>query len=653
MLILPAKLQGFSNKDFYKEMSIQTKDILENNSILDTWAGEKPSFPYKALMGYAGVIIKDNEIDLLDMLHSFIEKGAEESCGQCFPCRNGLKKIAKRLKALCCGESCEDDLAFLSQQAKIISASVRCDIGKTSVKPLLDIIEKAPQLLKAHAVKKNNYTSMITAPCMNACPAHVNIPNYLEKIRIAAFNDGLESVMESCIMPGTIGRVCTKPCESACTRALNGEALSIRNLKRFLFDNSFKENKNKEVKKKGKNNKIAIVGAGPAGLSCAYFLALQGYKVSIFEKEEKAGGMAKYGIPIYRLPDEVLEAEVQKIQYFGVEIHYNTEIGKKLKIKDLEENGFKAIFIAAGSQKAPSLRCEGEKECKSGLVSGIEYLHKASENIKIVEGKKALVVGGGNVAMDCVRTLLRHGFEKVSLIYRRTEQEMPADKMEIHEAKLEGVEFIFLAAPQKIIEENGKVKGLYCQKMTLGEPDSSGRRSPIPLENKVFYLDCDVIVPAIGQNTDIAYLFDELEHEGDFLDKYKNLNADEISGKAFAKTKNLYLFGGGDCHTGAKTLISALAEGKRSAKYIAQVLEKNEVLIDDEARLEFELNKINILDNSEKIPADFKEAVQPPMLDIDKRLQGFEEVEKSFSMPSAKLEASRCLRCFRIVMLAN
>ncbi len=634
---------------------MQDKLNLNTDYILDTWQGERPKGEYKALIGYGGFIQKDKSINTLEMLYSYIQKGAEESCGQCFPCRNGLKKLAKRLHTFKEKQYSTADLDFLLSQARLIMASARCDIGQKVPKALVDIIESAPKLLENNK-NKNTYTHLITAPCINACPSHVDIPNYIEMIRVGKNSDGLSCVMQDCVMPGTIGRVCVRPCESACKRQLTDKALSIKTLKRYLFDQSLeKDTESNFTKKEKKDKKIAIIGAGPAGLSCAYYLAKEGYQPTIFEKEDKSGGMAKYGIPDYRLPPAVLEEEVKRIQDLGVEIIYNTEIGKHKTIEDLKKEGYALVYIAAGSQKAPLLNCEGECDCACGLISGIDYLHEAAKGNKVIDGKKVLVLGGGNVAMDCVRTAKRHGFEDVGIIYRRTEEEMPADKVEIHDAKHEGINFYFLLAPQKIITENGKVKALICQKMQLGKPDASGRCSPIPIEGEMQFFDCDVIIPAIGQKTDLAKLFEGLDIEEQHLfDRSKNVRVDEITGKLIAKTSSIPLFGMGDCVTGPISLISALAGGKRSAEYGIKLLENREDSASLQARLEADFHTISLFAENENLPpSDLKEPLEIQELPLIERLQGFAEVELPIATRMAKKEASRCLRCYRIVMIAN
>ena len=627
-------------------------------SIIDTWAGDKVSIETKAVMGFGGVTINDSSVDVLDMIRAYMDKAAGESCGQCFPCRSGLKNIAKRLNALCEGNASdnnsENDIEYLANLAKVVMSSARCDIGQTSPKALLDIIENAPNLLAARKVTKGNYTSLVTAPCMNACPGHVDIPTYIENIRLRQFDEGLSCVMDKCSMPGTIGRVCERPCEAACKRGQNGTPIAIRHLKRFLFDKNTSPNIIKtEVAPLAKKQKVAVVGAGPAGLSCAYHLSKQSFPVTIFEKQQRSGGMAKYGIPDYRLPAAVLKKEVACVQALGCEIQYSVDVGSDVSVQELlEQKGYSAVFIASGAPDAPSMRCENEQHCTTGYISGIEYLNEATRGNKIIHGTRVVVVGGGNVAMDCVRTALRHGFTDVQIIYRRTELEMPADKLEIHEAKLEGVKFNFLLAPTKIHHANGRVTGISCQKMELGEADASGRRSPVPIEGEIFELECDVIIHAIGQKVTVGYVLGGLSGEGNAgLDKYNNLEADPFTGKVSSFNN---LFGGGDCATGPKTLIAALAAGERAALHIADYLEGKEVSASKIEILEHALESIKIVDDAEIAPpTDLTASIPLHTLPVDERLYDFSEVEQGSIDAEACKEASRCLRCFRILMVAS
>ncbi len=617
---------------------------------LDTWKGDIPSKDAKACMGYGGIRILDDSVDILDMLRAYMQRALEESCGQCFPCRSGLKRISARLEAICHGSTDSphtDNIDYLKHLAQTVKSSARCDIGQTTPIPLLDVLENCPDILKPRKVDRQEYASYVTAPCTNACPGHVDIPEYIEKIRLRQYESSFKSIMQRCPMPGTIGRVCERPCEAACKRGLNGSPIAIRHLKRFAFDKKYPEKiipTNNTLDKQ----KIAVIGAGPAGLSCAYYLALEGFQVTIFERQEYAGGMAKYGIPDYRLPPPILAQEVERVTALGCEIRYGIDIGKDITIKELENQGFAVVFVGAGAPNAPGMRIEGEDENPINYVSGIHYLAEATKGNQIIHGKRVVVVGGGNVAMDCVRTALRHGFKDVQILYRRTENEMPADKAEIHEAKLEGVLFNFLMAPTKLIVEDGKVKGITCQKMKLGEPDASGRRRPEAIEGAIVDFEADVVIHAIGQKTAIPQVLSGLEGG---LNKWNDLDAHAISGKVQGFEE---LFGGGDCVTGPSSLIEALAAGRRAARHISTQLTDKNTNLQEADCVEQALMRQNILDPSEALPCtDFTEPMPIHMLDMDIRLQGFGEVEMNSTDFEAEREASRCLRCFRILMLAN
>lgn len=629
--------------------------------IIDTWTGEKISQAQnaqqvKAIMGFGGVCVQDNSVDVLDMLRAFMEKAANESCGQCIPCRSGLKKLSVRLNALCNGESQADDVEYLSSIAHVVSAAARCDIGQTSPQALLDIIGKAPELLRAHKTIRGKYTALVTAPCINACPGHVQIPQYIENIRFRQFDQGLATVMARCPMPGTIGRVCERPCEKACKRGQNGAPLAIRHLKRFLFDQSnAQQQKNATTNATvthSKSQKIAVVGAGPAGLSCAYYLSSMGFPVTVFEKQEASGGMAKYGIPDYRLPPHILAEEVARIQRLGCEIRYGVDVGKDISVTQLHDNGYKAIFIGAGAPFAPALGIEGEEAAPQGYVSGIHYLGETTKGKKIVHGSRLVVVGGGNVAMDCVRTARRHGFSDVQLLYRRTEKEMPADKNEISEAKEEGVNFHFLVAPLKLLHENGHVTGIVCQKMQLGDADASGRRRPVAIEGETLTIACDAVIHAIGQIVEVKYILQGLSEESETgMTPRHYLDADAFTGESPAFS---HIFGGGDCVTGPKSLIAALAAGRRAALRIAEFVQDDDMTPSREELLEQSMQAMHFTYAEHELPpASAAPSMPVHTVPVEERLQSFVEVEQNSSEAEARREAERCLRCLRIIMIAE
>ncbi len=626
------------------------QDVCTPQVFIDTWKGDNPSADAKACMGYGGLRVLDESVDVLDMLRAYMQRALEESCGQCFPCRSGLKRIAQRLEQLCQGNTDiehAENINYLKDLAAVVSSSSRCDIGQTTPTPLLDVIENYPDLLQARKVEKKEYSSYVTAPCTNACPGHVDVPDYIEKIRLRQYDASFKSIMQRCPMPGTIGRVCERPCEAACKRGLNGDPIAIRHLKRFAFDKKINEKIIPSTEKIQKE-KIAVIGAGPAGLSCAYYLTLKGYQVTIFEKQAYAGGMAKYGIPDYRLPPDILAQEVERITALGCKIRYGVDIGTDITIKELERDGFVVVFVGSGAPNAPGMRIEGEDANPINYVSGIQYLAEAAKGNQIIHGKRVVVVGGGNVAMDCVRTALRHGFKDVQILYRRTENEMPADKAEIHEAKLEGVLFNFLMAPTKLLMENGRITGIACQQMKLGAPDASGRCRPEPVEGAIIDFDADVVIHAIGQKTTIPQVLTGLEGG---LNKWNDLDAHDISGKVEGFTT---LFGGGDCVTGPSSLINALAAGRRAARHIDAQLSENNVYLQKSDCVEQGLLNKKIVHDNEPLPfTDFTESMPIHMLDMDVRLQGFEEVERESTDFEAEREATRCLRCFRILMLAH
>ena len=492
------------------------------------------------------------------------------------------------------------------------------------------------------------YAATLTAPCIQACPAHVDIPAYLENVRMGQWAKAMDTVRQGCPMPGTIGRVCVRPCESACRRGALDAPLSVRAVKRFLGDLEMAGDlQTLAMDSSPRPEKVAVVGAGPAGLSCAYYLGKQGIKATVFEAQEGPGGMAAYGIPAYRLPRDVIAHEMQMVTSVGAEIRYNTAIGKDMTLEDLSAQGYKAVFVGAGAPATAKMRCEGEDKAYENFMPGVDFLARAARGENPLTGRRVAVIGGGNVAMDCVRTSRRLGFSDINLIYRRTEAEMPADPHEIREAEEEGVTFHFLVAPLRILADaQHRVIGLECMKMVLGEPDTSGRRRPVPVENSQFVMACDAIIPAIGQTCTLDSF---LPKEDGVLSRWNTLKVDAITGQS----PITHIFGGGDCVTGPGTLIAALAAGKRGALSIAGYLKTGTCPSEDH-------DMVRILPQA---PTLFKsdpafaypgcaERVEAPVLAPGIRVKNFDEVEKGFTPFQARKEAARCLRCYRMVMAA-
>ena len=413
------------------------------------------------------------------------------------------------------------------------------------------------------------------AQCIKGCPVAINIPGFIEQVKAGDFEKAYQVISESSVLPAVCGRVCPQEsqCEGKCIRGIKGEAISIGKLERFVADWA-RENGIKPApatEKKGK--KVAVIGSGPAGLTCAGDLAKMGYEVTIFEALHEAGGVLVYGIPEFRLPkDAVVKKEIENVKSLGVKIETNVVIGKSVTIDELmDEEGFDAVFIGSGAGLPKFMGIPGENA--NGVFSANEYLTRNNlmkafkDNAKtpIMRGKKVAVVGGGNVAMDAARTALRLGAE-VHIVYRRSEEELPARVEEVHHAKEEGIIFDLLTNPTEIlVDENGWVSGMKCVKMELGEPDASGRRRPVEVAGSEFTMELDTVIMSLGTSPNplISSTTEGLE-----VNKWKCIVADEEHGK----TTKEGVYAGGDAVTGAATVILAMGAGKAAAKGIDEYL---------------------------------------------------------------------------------
>jgi heterodisulfide reductase subunit A len=402
--------------------------------------------------------------------------------------------------------------------------------------------------------------------CQETCPVHLDIRGYIGLVADGKLNEALDLIRERLPLPGVIGRICPHPCEQQCNRGIQDCALAINALKRFVADYEVRTSgKPKAVIKAPRKDKVAIVGAGPAGLTCAHDLAIMGYQVTVFESLPVVGGMLYIGIPEYRLPKDILQREIDDIRNVGVEIKNNTPIGKDLSIDDLFQNGFKAVFIAVGAHQSMKLGVLGEEA--NGVVLGVDLLRDLNLGKKVKVGKKVVVIGGGNVAMDAARSAVRLGAKKVSILYRRTRQEMPASEEEIQAAEAEGIEITYLVAPAEVLSHNGKVAGIKSIRMKLGEPDASGRKRPVVIKGSEFDIDADMVIPAIGQITDISFLG---KSSGIATTKGNTLL---VSPETLATSRN-GVFAGGDAVTGPATAIEAIAAGQKAATAIDQYLRR-------------------------------------------------------------------------------
>jgi len=479
--------------------------------------------------------------------------------------------------------------------------------------------------MSSHAI-----TEECVPPCRNACPAGINIQAYVALASKGKFKEALEIIRKYIPFPAVCGRVCFSPCEDACTRKDIDESVSIRALKRLVADYEVKTGKSEKpsVIPKKYDERIAIVGSGPAGLSATYDLVKAGYPVTVFEKASKPGGMLRDCIPSYRLPKEVLDIEIQYLMNLGVEIKTNTTLGENFTIEDLFQEGYKAVFIAVGAQKSLSLNCEGET--LSGVVHALEFLREVNSGKGIELGEKVVVVGGGNVAVDAARTAKRLGPSSVTVIYRRSEEEMPAHHKEVEEAKNEGVNFLFLTSPKRFIGGNGKLTSIECLKMGLGPPDESGRRRPMPIEDSEFIVPVDTVILAIGEVPDTSFLPKNVE-----VTKGDTIVVDPIT----LETKMPGVFAGGDVVTGPASVIEAIAAGKKAAISIERYVRG----LDLKAGRKGKSLELKWVTNETVLGKKHRKPV--PKLDPSQRLGNFKEVELGFDAETGISEAHRCLFC--------
>jgi 2-oxoacid:acceptor oxidoreductase delta subunit (pyruvate/2-ketoisovalerate family) len=461
-----------------------------------------------------------------------------------------------------------------------------------------------------------------TPPCNDACPAHEKIQGYLELVKQKKYLEAYELIIQDNPFPSITGRVCFHPCEAACNRAEYDEALGIHNVERFLGDYGLKKAK-REKPPIGNGKQIAIIGSGPAGLSCGYFLAKMGYKVTSYEHFSLPGGMLRVGIPAYRLPKNILDKEIKKIEALGVKIKTNFTIGDDLSVEEMRQN-YDAVFIATGAHKSRKLDVPGEEA--KGVLSGLEFLAKINMGKRPRIGKQVLVIGGGNTAIDAARSVLRLGAQP-KILYRRTRQEMPAVADEVNEAEKEGVPIEFLVAPVKVIKSKGQATRLECQRMKLGKPDASGRRRPVPIKGSNFRIKCDSIISAIGEQIDLTYLTEDIKTTGWSID------ADE-----WGRTSVPNVFAAGDCVTGPKMVIDAIGAGKRVALAIESYFSGKEIKTEPKPELA-QFANLNL--------AYFEPAsrIAMPSLNLKERKKNFKEVHLGYNEALTNTEAERCFSC--------
>jgi len=588
-----------------------------------------------AIMGSGGLIVTDENTCMVDLARFFLDFVQEESCGKCAPCRIGTKRMLEILTRITEGKGEEGDIERLEELGENIKRTALCGLGQTAPNPVLSTIrhfrEEYEQHIKYKRCPAGVCQALFRSPCQNACPAGIDVPGYLYLIAQGRHQEAVALIRERNPLAAVCGRVCPHPCETKCRRADMDEALAIKDLKGFATDYLLsKGGYPLPLVEKGNNIPVAVVGSGPAGLTCAYHLARMGYRMTVFEALPVAGGMLAVGIPEYRLPRKVLEQEIGEIKKLGVTIRTGVQIGDNLTLSELLTQGFRAAFLATGAHKDLTLRVEGEE--LENVTGAVDFLKKVSlGKLKSVQGRVA-VVGGGNAAIDAARCALRLGAEEVNIIYRRRRQDMPAHSEEISQAEAEGVKIHFLTTPVRLIGER-KVSEIECLRMRLGDFDTSGRRKPWPIEHSEFREDVDLVIKAIGQNPLISFMND------DFPLKTGRRDTLIVDPDNLCVNEN-GLFAGGDLIRGPSTVIEAIQDGIKGAISIDKYL-GGRGIIEERIREEKGLDNIVPLEDNLEIKFRVRKAANK----LKSYPRDYAEVESVYTEKRACEEAHRCLRC--------
>ena len=586
-----------------------------------------------AIMGSGGLVVMDQDSCMVDVARFFLEFVQEESCGKCVPCRVGTKRMLEILERICAGHGEEADVDRLIELGEIIKETSLCGLGQTAPNPVLSTIRHFGNEYIEHIRDKRCRAgvcaALVNAPCASACPANVDIPGYISLVGEKRYAEALRLHRERNPFAAICSRVCFHTCEEKCRRSTMDSPVSIRAIKRFMVDQEVTMQL-PEVRENKQNasRKIAIVGAGPAGLSCAYFLARLGYRPKVFEAESRPGGMLVQAIPAYRLPREIVAREVRMVENMGVDIITDTRLGEDFTLKSLRAEGYQAAFIGVGAPLGVGLGIPGEDS--EGITDALGFLRTYNTRGSVPVGKNVVVIGGGNSAIDAARTAIRLGAKNVTVVYRRSREVMPAYKEEIEEAISEGVVLRLLTAPVEVISENKKVVGLKCQPMQLGEFDHSGRRRPEE-GGDAFVIEADQILAAVGQSLDTQRICGEIAPDtrnGTFF------VADPVTGQTSVK----WIFAGGDAVSGPSSVVEAVAAGERAAVGIDLHLSGSEHAF---WRADKE---VDTFFDPDADPSDTpREKLE--LIPVERRINNFDEVEQPWREAVAVRQALRCLRC--------
>ncbi|MDO8673228.1 MAG: FAD-dependent oxidoreductase, partial [Dehalococcoidia bacterium] len=580
------------------------------------------------LMGSGGLVVMDEDSCMVDVAKFFLGFAQSESCGKCIPCRVGTKQMLDILEDITCGRGKMEDLDLLLEIGQTVCNGSLCALGGGASNPVFSTIKHFRGEYEAH-IKKHKCPAavcrgLVSAPCSHTCPAGIDIPRKIRCISAGDFEGALAVVLESNPLPTICGRVCFHPCETKCRRGQVDQPIAINALKRFVTEKAGSLELSSVVAGPPTGKKVAVVGSGPAGLTVAYYLGRKGHSVTIFEALPEAGGMLRVGIPEYRLPKELLEWEISRIKKLGVEIKTNSKVDSA---ESLFKQGFDAVFLGLGAHKGQKMGVEGEDN-NPRVVDCASYLRDVALGKKVDLGERVVVVGGGNAAIDAARTAKRLGAKTVTLVYRRTRQEMPALEAEVCECLSEDVEMRFLANPTRIAS-NGRGLKVECIQMKLGQTDNTGRRRPEAIPGSEFTIEADAVIAAIGQSSDVPAGMNVPTGRGGVI---------QVDPDTFAAPK-AGVFAGGDIVLGPSSVIESIGQGKEAAisidKYLGGDGNIKEVIAPESA-------------GRKRLGATEAEAGalrhEMPCLACAAR-DGFGEIETGFDEETAIAEARRCLEC--------
>jgi NADH-quinone oxidoreductase subunit F len=579
-----------------------------------------------AIMGSGGMIVMDDNTCMVDIARYFLEFTQSESCGKCVPCRVGTRHMLDILNRICSGRGRMEDLDELERLARHVQSASLCGLGQTAPNPVLTTLryfrEEYEEHIKLRRCRACVCEELVSTPCAHACPAGVNVPQYVALIAEGHLEAAVDVIRRRNPFVSVCGRVCDSPCEARCRRADLDEPLAIRALKRYAADQAEDLPATLLPPATGEAQ-VAVVGAGPSGLTCGYFLALMGRPSVVFEKQPVPGGMLALGIPEYRLPKGILQEDIDFIVRHGVELRTDAPVER---VGELLEDGFKAVYLATGAQEDRKLGIEGED--LDGVVYSLEFLRARGLGLQPECGGRVAVIGGGNAAVDAARSAVRLGADQVLVLYRRTREQMPAYEEEIEEALREGVELHELVAPRRVVGREGRVVGIEMTRMELGPADDSGRRRPMPIEGSEFVVECDMVIPAIGQVASSGPAGGLVE-----LSERKTVVCDLPS----LQTSREGVFAGGDVVKGGGTVIEAIGDGQRAAIAIDRHLGGTGQLPPDVAASLYRAPEEELQQATTRLAE--------PLRGVQERTADFREVVCGISPEGACAEARRCLRC--------